>query len=116
MDRAETTSTKRTFVKNTYQDNCSPVDRMGLEFVVDFLQINLNWGTQCGLDGAYGYTKYVNKGEASYYPSTTTGGEFFPYVGIYADNGGASVVTYNGRKTMRWTRTLRLRRMCPRSA
>ena len=94
----ETTSTKRTFVKNTYQDNGSPVDRMGLEFVVDFPQIN-PIRTQLRLDGAYGYTKYVNKGEASYYPSTTTGGEFFPYVGIYADNGGSSVVTYNGRKT-----------------
>jgi len=71
---------------------------MGLDFVVDFPQIN-PIRTQLRLDGAYGYTKYVNKGEASYYPSTTTGGEFFPYVGIYADNGGSSVVTYNGRKT-----------------
>lgn len=94
----ETTSTKRTFVKNTYQDNSSPVDRMGLEFVVDFPQIN-PIRTQLRLDGAYGYTKYVNEGEACYYPSTTSGGEFFPYVGIYADNGGSSNVTYNGRKT-----------------
>ena len=36
----QTTSTKRTFVKNTYQNNGSPVDRMGLEFVVEFPQIN----------------------------------------------------------------------------
>lgn len=91
-------TTKRTFVKNTYQDNGSPVDRMGLEFVVDFPQIN-PIRTQLRLDGAYGYTKYVNEGEASYYPGTLTGGEFFPYVGIYPDNGGSSVVTYNGRKT-----------------
>lgn len=94
----QTTSTKRTFVKNTSQDNGSPVDRMGLEFVVDFPQIN-PIRTQLRLDGAYGYTKYVNQGEAAYYPSTTSGGDFYPYVGIYADNGGSAVVTYNGRKT-----------------
>lgn len=94
----QTTATKRTFVKNTYQDNGSPVDRMGLEFVVDFPQIN-PIRTQLRLDGAYGYTKYVNRGEAAYYPSTTSGGDFYPYVGIYADNGGNAVITYNGRKT-----------------
>lgn len=94
----ERTSTKRTFVKNTRQDNGSPVDRMGLEFVVEFPQIN-PIRTQLRLDGAYGYTKYVNQGEAVYYPSVTSGGEFFPYVGVYADNGGSAVVTYNGRKT-----------------
>lgn len=76
----QTTSTKRTFVKNTYQNNGSPVDRMGLEFVVEFPQIN-PIRTQLRLDGAYGYTKYVNEGEACYYPSTSTGGEFYPYVG-----------------------------------
>lgn len=91
-------TTRRTFVKNTYQDNGSPVDRMGLEFVVDFPQIN-PLRTQLRLDGAYTYTKYVNEGEACYYPGTLTGGEFFPYVGIYPDNGGNAVVTYNGRKT-----------------
>lgn len=93
----QTTSTKRTFVKNTYQNNGSPVDRMGLEFVVEFPQIN-PIRTQLRLDGAYGYTKYVNEGEACYYPSTSTGGEFYPYVGVYLDNGGSSNVTYNGRK------------------
>lgn len=70
---------------------------MGLEFVVEFPQIN-PIRTQLRLDGAYGYTKYVNEGEACYYPSTSTGGEFYPYVGVYLDNGGSSNVTYNGRK------------------
>lgn len=53
------------------------VDRMGLEFVIDFPQIN-PIRTQLRLDGAYGYTKYVNKGEASYYPSTTTAANSSP--------------------------------------
>lgn len=94
----EHAGTRRTFVRNTFQSNGSPVDRMGLEFVVDFPQIN-PIRTQLRLDGAYGFTKYVNEGDAWYYPATTSGGEFYPYVGIYADNGGSAVVTYNGRKT-----------------
>lgn len=89
---------KRTFVQNTMQDNGSAVDRMGLEFVVDFPQIN-PIRTQLRLDGAYAYTKYVNEGEACYYPATTSGGVFYPYAGVYADNGGQATITYNGRRT-----------------
>ncbi|WP_122120656.1 TonB-dependent receptor [Alistipes megaguti] len=93
-----TGSDKQTFVRNTYQSNGSPVDRMGLEFVFDFPEIR-PLRTQLRLDGAYGYTKYINTGEAWYYPSVTTGGNFYPYVGIYADNGSNSTITYNGTKT-----------------
>lgn len=89
---------KRTFVKNIFQSNGSPVDRMGLEFVVDFPEI-MALRTQLRLDGAYSYTKYLNETEAWYYPATSTGGEFYPYVGIYADNGSIPTVTYNGAKT-----------------
>lgn len=88
---------KRTFVENTMQDNGSAVDRMGLEFVVDFPQIN-PIRTQLRLDGTYAWTKYINEGEACYYPATTSGGTFYPYAGIYADNGGRASVTYNGCK------------------
>ena len=95
---ALTGTDKRTFVRNIYQSNGSPVDRMGLEFVVDFPEIR-PLRTQLRLDGAYGYTKYINEGEAWYYPATSSGGDFYPYVGIYADNGGASTITYNGTKT-----------------
>ena len=84
---------KRTFVENTMQDNGSAVDRMGLEFVVDFPQIN-PIRTQLRLDGTYAWTKYINEGEACYYPATTSGGTFYPYAGIYADNGGRASVTY----------------------
>lgn len=89
---------KRTFVKNIYQSNGSPVDRMGLEFVVDFPEIR-PVRTRLRLDGAYGYTRYVNEGEAWYSPSTTLRGEPYPYVGIYPDNGGTATVTYNGSET-----------------
>lgn len=89
---------RQTFVKNILQYNGSPVDRMGLEFVFDFPEIR-PLRTQLRLDGAYGYTRYLNEGEAWYYPATSTGGEFYPYVGIYADNGGNSTITYNGMKT-----------------
>ncbi len=94
----ETRSTVNTFVKNTRQTNSSPVDRMGLEFVVDFPQIN-PIRTQLRVDGAYGYTRYVNTDESMYYPSRSTAGGFYPYVGIYVNNGGRTSVTYNGRKT-----------------
>ncbi|MEG2060245.1 MAG: TonB-dependent receptor [Alistipes sp.] len=89
---------KRVFVKNLYQSNGSPVNRMGLEFVIDFPKIN-PIRTQLRLDGAYAYTKYINEGEAWYNPLGTLNGEPYPYVGIYADNGGNATTTYNGRET-----------------
>lgn len=102
---------KRTFVKNTYQSNGAPVDRMGLEFVADFPEIR-PLRTQLRLDGAYSYVNYVDQGDSWYYPATASGGEFFPYAGIYAGNGGTPTVTYNGRRThaldMNLTATTRL--------
>lgn len=86
-----------TFMQNTCQSNGSPVDRMGLEFVVDFPEIR-PLRTQLRLDGAYNYSKYLNQTEAWYYASSNTGGVFSPYVGIYVGNGGSPTVTYNGRE------------------
>lgn len=94
----EHTATRRTFVKNTYQNNASPVDRMGLEFVVDFPEIR-PVRTRLRLDGAYGYTKYVNENTSCYLPSVLVGGEPYPYVGIYPNVGSGASVTYNGCKT-----------------
>lgn len=90
----------RTFVKNTMQNNGSPVDRMGLEFVVEFPRIN-PIRTDLRLDGSYNYTKYVNEGESCYLQSIVTDGNSFPYVGIYPDNGEGATITYNGRETRR---------------
>lgn len=88
----------KTFMQNTRQENGSPVDRMGLEFVVDFPEIR-PLRTQLRLDGAYSYTKYVDQIESGYYSSIYSGGEFRSCVGIYAGNGGSAVGTANGRKT-----------------
>lgn len=90
----------RTFVKNTMQGNGSPVDRMGLEFVVEFPRIN-PIRTDLRLDGSYNYTKNVNEGESCYLQSIVTDGNSFPYVGIYPDNGESATITYNGRETRR---------------
>ena len=94
-----TKQTVRTFVQNTQQSNGSPIDRMGLEFVVEFPRIQ-PIRTDLRLDGAYGYTKYVNEGEWEYMRTIFTGDKSYPYVGIYPDTGGATV-TFNGRKTQR---------------
>lgn len=94
MDATE----RRTFVANTLQANGSPVDRMGLEFVVDFPEIR-PIRTQLRLDGAYGYTRYVNEGENFYYPTVTAGSDPYPYVGIYPDNTDSPPPIHNGCET-----------------
>lgn len=95
---ALTGSDVRTFMPNTRQENGSPVDRMGLEFVVEFPEIR-PLRTQLRLDGAYNFTEYVDRTDAGYYSSIFANGEFRPCVGIYAGNGGSAVITYNGRRT-----------------
>jgi len=94
-----TKQTVRTFTENTMQSNGSPIDRMGLEFVVEFPRIQ-PIRTDLRLDGAYGYTKYVNEGEWEHMQTIYTGDQSFPYVGIYPDT-GAATRTYNGQKTQR---------------
>ena len=94
-----TQQTVRTFVRNTMQANGSPVNRMGLEFVVEFPRIR-PIRTDLRLDGAYGYTRYVDTGEWQYLQTLYTGDQSYQYVGIYPDTGGASR-TYNGQKTQR---------------
>ncbi len=94
-----TKQTVRTFTQNTMQSNGSPIDRMGLEFVVEFPRIQ-PIRTDLRLDGAYGYTKYVNEGEWEYMQTIYTGNESFRYVGIYPDT-GAATRTYNGQKVQR---------------
>ncbi len=91
----------QTFVKNTQQDNGSAIDRYGVEMVVEFPQIKAI-RTRFRIDGAYAYTKYINDGEAWYYPSrshTSLPNRSYEYAGIYIDNGNSATSTYNGRKT-----------------
>lgn len=93
--------TNQTFTRRKYQRNGSPIDRMGLEFVARFPEIK-PLKTEFMVDAAYGYTKYVREGLSWYYPSvssTVDNGNSYQYVGIYADNGGSTTVTYNGMKS-----------------
>ncbi|MDD3108292.1 MAG: TonB-dependent receptor, partial [Alistipes sp.] len=94
----------RTFVKNTYQDNGSPIDRRGLELTVDFPQIRAI-RTQFRFDAAYTHVKYVNEGLNYMYKEnqshSSIPGRSFEYVGIYVDNGNSQTATYNGNKTQR---------------
>lgn len=99
--RMEHQGTNNTFTRRQYQRNSSPIDRIGGELTVWFPTIN-PLRTDLRLDAAYTYTKYLNEGTAWYYPSvssTIESGNSYQYVGIYADNGGSSTVTYNGRKS-----------------
>ena len=90
----------RTFSPTFKPDNGSSIDRCGVELTADFPTINAI-RTEFRLDAAYNHVKYVNDGLAWYYPSVsgTSGNTSYEYVGIYADNGSNSSVTYNGYKS-----------------
>ena len=90
----------RNFARNTIQDNGSPVDRRGLEFVLNFPMIN-PLRTQLRIDGAFHATRYINQGESQNLMAIYTGDQSFPYVGIYPDNGGSQSSTYNGMEAKR---------------
>lgn len=92
--------TNRTFVTTLKPDNGSAVDRYGVELTADFPMIN-PIRTEFRLDASYNYVRYVNDGQAWYYPSVSgaAGNTSYEYVGIYADNGSNASVTYNGRKS-----------------
>lgn len=99
--RMEHKGSNDTFTRRLYQRNGSPIDRMGAELTAWFPTIN-PIRTDLRLDASYTYTEYLREGTAWYYPSvssTTQSGNSYQYVGIYADNGGSSSVTYNGRKS-----------------
>lgn len=94
--------TDRTFVKYTYQDNGSSMDRAGAELTVDFPQIEPIF-TQFRLDASYNYTSYVDESLSYYYKNgwshTSLPDRSYQYVGVYANGEGGSVkngvVTHN---------------------
>ncbi len=90
----------RSFARTSIETNGSPIDRKGLEFVLNFPMIN-PIRTELRLDGAFTYTKYVNTSESQYLMAIYTGEQSYPYVGIYPDNGGGQATTYNGQMTKR---------------
>ena len=92
--------TDRSFARSVRQDNGVDMDRAGLELTVDFPQIEPIF-TQFRLDASYVWTHTVDESLSYYYvngwshPSLPD--RSYPYVGIYANGGGSSVV--NGRET-----------------
>ncbi len=90
----------RSFARTSIETNGSPIDRKGLEFVLNFPMIN-PIRTELRMDGAFICTKYVNTGESQYLMEIYTGDRSYPYVGIYPDNGGGRATTYNGQETKR---------------
>ncbi len=91
----------KTFTRSITTQNGSPVDRYGVEVTVDFPMIR-PIRTELRLDAAYGYMKYLREGVSWYYPtvsSTENSQLSYQYVGIYADTGGGTSVTYNGLKS-----------------
>lgn len=89
----EVSSTYRTFVESTLQDNGADIERAGVELVADFPEIR-PLRTRLRLDASYNYTSYVDDGLTCSYQS---GQSYTPYVGIYATGGSSS--TANGRRT-----------------
>ena len=92
--------TDRSFARSVRQDNGADMDRAGLELTVDFPQIEPIF-TQFRLDASYVWTHTLDESLSYYYvngwshPSLPD--RSYPYVGIYANGGGSSVV--NGRET-----------------
>lgn len=83
---------KNTFKRNLRYTNGSPIERMGLEWVVDFARIRpLN--TTVRVDGRYYYYKGLDETLVASMPSgasTMADGNPYKYVGYYAGAAGTS--------------------------
>ncbi len=96
-----TGNTRRSYLTSTQYVNASPLDRYGVEWVVDFQQIKA-LSTSLRLDGNYYYYKGLDDTMFSYVPSTnmTGTGEPYQYVGWYrgtnATTGSAVTSVSNG--------------------
>lgn len=91
----------KTFTRSQTTRNGSPIDRYGVELTAEFPMIR-PIRTEVRLDAAYGYVSYLREGDSWYYPSvshTQQSNLSYQYVGIYADTGSSSTVTYNGMKS-----------------
>ena len=82
---------RRTFLTNTLYDNSSPIDRYGLEWIVDFRQIKA-LRTSLRIDGNYYYYKGIDErlvADIPYGNLTMANGQPYQYIGYYW--GGSSV-------------------------
>ena len=79
-------TTRKTFTVNDQYVNGSPIDRYGIEWIVDFAQIHA-LRTSLRLDGNFYYYKGIDDVLFADIPlgvnSTMTGGELYQYIGYY---------------------------------
>lgn len=87
-------SDKNTYVSNLKYVNASPIDRYGLEWIVDFPQIK-PLRTEIRVDGKYYYYKGIDETLFAAVPvglsSTQTDGNLYSYIGYY--RGGSATST-----------------------
>lgn len=97
----DTKVTDRTFASSTLQSNGTDVKRAGVEFTLDFPQIEAVF-TQFRLDGSYSRTSTHDESLGYFYQKgwshTSLPNRSFQYVGIYA-NGGSAIPVMNGKLT-----------------
>lgn len=85
-------NTRRTYLNNTQYVNASPLDRYGLEWIVDFKQIKA-LRTSIRLDGNYYYYKGLDDVLFADIPTsnaTMTDGQLYQYVGYYRGSNATS--------------------------
>lgn len=85
-------NTRKTYLTNTQYTNASPLDRYGLEWMIDFRQIKA-LRTSIRLDGNYYYYKGIDDVLFADIPTsnaTMTNGELYQYVGYYRGSSATS--------------------------
>ena len=85
-------NTRKTYLTNTQYVNASPLNRYGLEWIVDFKQIKA-LRTSIRLDGNYYYYKGIDDVLFADIPTsnaTMTSGELYQYVGYYRGSSATS--------------------------
>ena len=97
---------RRTFLTNTLYDNSSPIDRYGLEWIVDFRQIKA-LRTSLRIDGNYYYYKGIDErlvADIPYGNLTMANGQSYQYIGYYW--GGSTVSNGTMSKQLNLNATL----------
>lgn len=97
---------RRSLIRRDFADNSiSPVDRYGLEWIVDFKRINpIN--TEIRVDGSWYRYKTVNSNMLAYSPATQTMADGSPYIYVGWYYGGNSISNGSESRLLRTNVTL----------
>lgn len=97
---------RRSLIRRDFADNSiSPVDRYGLEWIVDFKKINpIN--TDIRVDGSWYRYKTVNSNMLAYSPATQTMADGSPYIYVGWYYGGNSIANGSESRLLRTNLTL----------